>query len=106
MPAWVFKRWEAFFALEPWGWRHDRECAGVVAASVHNANPWRSARSRVLKVTDFIPKMTRPLTPAQIKIRSLRERDELMVHAIKGGASVYSADGLPLDPLSMIGAES
>jgi hypothetical protein len=103
MPAEVFKRWEAFFALEPWGFEHERECAGVVAASIYNANPYRDKKARVIKPRDFVPQLSKPKTRKRGRSVLAKERDELTVLAATGKARMFNADGTPIDPLTLLG---
>jgi hypothetical protein len=45
--------WEAFYSLEPWGFRADWYPFAVVAATI--ANAMRSRKSKAYKVEDFMP---------------------------------------------------
>lgn len=102
MPAEVFKRWEAFFALEPWGHEQDWQRSGAVCASVFNSNPWRTKGARVFRVNDFVPRRRRTEDP---KAKAQRERGDLAIAAIGGAVRLFSSDGLPLDPQAFLRGE-
>ncbi len=57
--------WMAFFSLEPWGTEVEDWRAGLIAATIANANRDSKKRRRPYEPQDFMPKYEKPQAEEQ-----------------------------------------
>ncbi len=66
--------WAAFFALEPWGAEVEDWRAGMVAATVANANRDEKKRRKPYTPRDFMPQRIKPETEVESKTQTPAEQ--------------------------------
>jgi hypothetical protein len=67
-----FMDWCAYYEIEPWGYEADNWRMGVLAATAAN---YSGNIKKPLKVSDFLPRQPRKLSPEESK-RLLKQRLE------------------------------
>lgn len=95
MPAWLAAEWRLFAAREPWGFDAEWDRAGVVAASVCNANPFRGKDSKPVKPEDFKPKFVRKKQKRfTSKLSPEEERESFILGFAQAFGASFFSDGV------------